>query len=74
MPLATLLYAFQVVKEASVGVVLCVDTLAESPALKDAWAQWFIWLASRWLKLVHVIRPHQAARLLFVDRHCIAKV
>jgi hypothetical protein len=68
------LHAPQVIREASVGVVLFMDTIAESPLLRDAWAQWFSWQASRWLKQAHIIRPHQASRLLFLDRHCIAKV
>ena len=56
--------ASQVVRAASRGVLLFVDSVWRPPLLRDPWAQWHAWQAARWLKTAEIIRPLHNSRLL----------
>lgn len=64
----------QVVKSAGGGVLLFVDTIADSPMQSDVWAQWAAWQSARWQKPLDVIRPHQARRVLYLSGGNMQKV
>lgn len=62
------------VRAATGGVLIFMDTLMQSSQLPDAWAQWFAWQAHRWLKSTSIIRPHRALRLLLHEPLSMRKV
>lgn len=64
----------QVVRAATSGVVLFVDTVAEPGALQSVWSHWAAWQATRWLKTVHVIRPLHTLRLMLAEPRGVTRV